>query len=186
MRALAILALSLGCSCIVKERAVQGPPGTPGKDADSSLETRVVALEQLYSALNTTVNLMGANVTATNARIEDLELINSTYDSAFTDIYTRLTALEVSSSTSTSQLTAILADVSVLQSIANNQVVQAIDPCGDGAGSDEILLKLASGEIISYYDSRGDRYLVRLASGNYETRDAQECEYTVSAGGVTW
>lgn len=187
MKYIYILALTLGCSCVVKDRAgINGKDGAAGRDADPALTQRVEALEQLYNALNSTVTLLGAEVASDNARIEDLELINQTYDSAFTDIYARLTALEISNSTITAQIADIAADVTVLQSIADTQISEVIDPCGDGAYWDEVLLKLGNGQIVAYFENGGNRFLTVLSNGHYETTDAQRCRFTVSAGGVSW
>lgn len=63
-------------------------------------------------------------------------------------------------------------------------VIEIVDPCGDGAGFDEILLVLSSGEIVAYFESGGNRFLTVLVNGNYRTTDAQACNFTILNGQV--
>lgn len=67
-----------------------------------------------------------------------------------------------------------------------DSIVQIIDPCGDASGHDEILLILSTGEVLAYFESGSNRFLSVLENGNYRTTDAQQCNFTVSNGSVTF
>lgn len=60
--------------------------------------------------------------------------------------------------------------------------VGLIDPCLDGAGQDEVLLLLGSGDIMAWYYNLG---LSVLPDGSYITTDTQACHFTVDPLTVT-
>lgn len=62
----------------------------------------------------------------------------------------------------------------------NLMVTEIIDPCGDGAGFDEVLLRLSDGQIISYFEQGNKRFLTSLPPGNYRTTDQQACNFTIT------
>jgi len=67
-----------------------------------------------------------------------------------------------------------------------DSIVEIIDPCGDGTGFDEVLLVLSSGEILAYFEQGNNRFLSVIPDGNYQTTDAQRCNFSVLAGLVTY
>lgn len=68
------------------------------------------------------------------------------------------------------------------------EVTEIIDPCGDGPGFDEVLLKLANGKIMAHYAGGGNlQFLTILSPGNYTTTDASACRFNVDNNNrVTW
>lgn len=74
-----------------------------------------------------------------------------------------------------SQLTALL---------TNENVVGLIDPCGDGPGYDEVLLRLSSGRTIAYFKNASNEFLTVLSPGYYKTTDTQACNFSVNAQGL--
>lgn len=66
-------------------------------------------------------------------------------------------------------------------------VVELINPCGDGPGFDEVLLRLANGSIIAHYADGNKQFLATIGPGNYVTTDGQSCHFTIdSSMGVHW
>lgn len=67
-------------------------------------------------------------------------------------------------------------------------VTELINPCGDGPGHDEVLLRLANGQIIAHYAGGGNlQFLAVLSPGSYVTTDSPACAFTLHANGtVTW
>lgn len=66
-----------------------------------------------------------------------------------------------------------------------------VDPCGDGSGLDEVLLKL--GNVVLRENTRSvgggntKEYMTQLTAGSYTTKDVQACVFSVAADGtVTW
>lgn len=61
-------------------------------------------------------------------------------------------------------------------------VVGLIDPCGDSPGYDEILLRLANGQLMAHYAGGGNlQFLTVIGPGSYSTTDSQACAFTVTA-----
>ncbi len=66
-------------------------------------------------------------------------------------------------------------------------ITSVIDPCGDQAGFDEVLLKLANGTILAHYSDGAKQFLVTIGTGNYVTTDGNACYFSVhNDGSVTW
>lgn len=69
----------------------------------------------------------------------------------------------------------------------NDAVAELIDPCGDGPGYDEVLIRYDSGELVAYFESGGKRFLSVIGEGSYVTTDQQACNFSVDAeGNVSW
>lgn len=67
-------------------------------------------------------------------------------------------------------------------------IVEIINPCGDNAGYDEVLFRLANGQILAHYAGGGNlQFLTLIGAGSWVTTDSSACHFTVSAAGVvTW
>ena len=75
--------------------------------------------------------------------------------------------------------------------ISPNNIASVIDPCGDAPGIvDEVLLQLASGELLVFFANNVNSDYGRLAiipPGSYMTTDGQNCYFTVNADhSVIW
>lgn len=65
-------------------------------------------------------------------------------------------------------------------------ILETIDPCGNGTGFDEILIKTNIG-YISYFEEGNKRFLAKLDIGSYRTTDQQACRFSVNVdGSITW
>lgn len=62
-------------------------------------------------------------------------------------------------------------------------ISEVIDPCGDGNGPDEVLLKLNNGTVLVYFEDGGRRFLSILQPGSYQTTDRQRCRFSIDASG---
>jgi len=67
-------------------------------------------------------------------------------------------------------------------------VVELIDPCGDGNGFDEVILRMQNGELLAHYAGGNNlQFLTLLTPGNYRTTDSQACNFTVHNNlSITW
>jgi len=66
-------------------------------------------------------------------------------------------------------------------------VIEVIDPCGTAPGFNEVLLRLANGQILAHYASGALQFLALIGPGNYMTTDGKACNFTIHANGsVTW
>lgn len=89
----------------------------------------------------------------------------------------------------------IQGDVSLLQARTNDliarmveleqqdAVIEYINPCGDGPGFDEYILKTKSGKYLAYFESGSKRFLTILTPGLYMTTDQQACRFEVVNNG---
>lgn len=60
-----------------------------------------------------------------------------------------------------------------------DSIIEIIDPCGDSPGYDEVLLRLADGSLVVYFEQGSNRFLTELTPGTYQTTDSQRCVFTV-------
>lgn len=64
---------------------------------------------------------------------------------------------------------------------------EIVDPCGEQAMFDEVLFKMANGQVLALYYSKKQSFLTVVDPGVYTTTDGTECTFTVHADGkVTW
>lgn len=169
-----------------------GTNGTDGQNADESrvaaLEQRVSVLESLYAALQSIVSLQGTAIASTQANVDDLEVIDAQFQLLLNSLTTRIDALEAAEDVNAGLLAALRLDVTALQDVADTQITELVDPCGDGSGWDEVLLRLGDGRLVAYFESaqnaNANRFLTVLSAGSYQTTDAQHCHFSVSASNV--
>lgn len=63
-------------------------------------------------------------------------------------------------------------------------IIEVIDPCLDGPGIDEVLLRLSDRSILAWYYQKG---LTILGPGNWVTTDSQVCSFHIDNNlNVTW
>lgn len=63
-------------------------------------------------------------------------------------------------------------------------ILEVINPCGDGPGVDEVILRLVDGSLLAWYKDKG---LFVLSPGNWITTDGQHCTFTVDVNNqVVW
>lgn len=61
---------------------------------------------------------------------------------------------------------------------------EIIDPCGDGPGVDEIVIRMCTQQNIAWYLGIG---LVQIGAGNWVTTDQQACVFHIDAtGNISW
>lgn len=129
-----------------------------------NLNGRVSLLEQLFSKLQT--NLI-VNVNSLQQAIDGLADLNAGQQQA----------LQQQIDTQQAQLNSVQATITELT--LRTSVVEVIDPCGDGPGYDEVLIRLSDGNIVAYFESGSNRFLSLLQPGSYRTTDATNCNFTV-------
>lgn len=70
--------------------------------------------------------------------------------------------------------------------ISGDPIVEYYDPCNNGPGFDEVLMRTRSGKYIAYFEETGSskRFLTILQPGsNYVTSDTQKCYFTLNSDG---
>jgi hypothetical protein len=148
---------------------------------DKELKDRVTALESKVKSLEDSRLLMIQDITNNQADIDELKLSGENGEALISDLQAELDSLQNSVNLASSQIVA-------LQQNAN--ISSLIDPCGDGAGFDEVLFRLSDGRIVGSFSENvyglNTRFSV-LTAGNYQTTDNTGCRFTVNANGsLTW
>lgn len=59
----------------------------------------------------------------------------------------------------------------------DSMLTGVVDPCGDGTGPDEVLLMMADGSVVAWYQGLGMSILNE--NTNYTTTDAQQCRFKI-------
>lgn len=68
--------------------------------------------------------------------------------------------------------------------LPDKSISDLIDPCGDNPGEfDEVILKMADGTHVVYFQDGNKRFLTVLGPGNYQTTDKQKCNFSIDTNG---
>ena len=137
-----------------------------------SLTRRVEALEAQNAALQGQIDYIGLQLSQVQtsfkvleAKYADLKLV---YGEDVPELQSELNILQL--------------QIAVLQGY--KAIVSFEDPCGDGPGYDEILLRTSDGTVVAYFESGNDRFLTKLEPDTqYRTTDKQNCKFMVDAAG---
>lgn len=62
-------------------------------------------------------------------------------------------------------------------------VTELVDPCGPQGAYDEVLLKLANGQILAHFASGAKQFLTIVPPGNYTSTDSTNCFFTITPTG---
>lgn len=62
-------------------------------------------------------------------------------------------------------------------------IVGTVDPCGPQGRFDEVLLKLANGQVLAHFASGNKQFLTIVPPGNYTVTDGTGCKFTITNEG---
>lgn len=137
---------------------------------------------------------LGRDYTASDKKQD--ELANSRYSEMQASLNELVTNMALLSQNETQNSTAIsnlqtqtnLLLVQMAQISTGLRITELLDPCGDGAGYDEVLVRLSDGRLLAYFETGGNRFLAVLTNNAYyRTTDAQLCNFYVTvSGNVVW
>jgi hypothetical protein len=66
-------------------------------------------------------------------------------------------------------------------------VSEIVDPCGDGPGYDEVILRMENGVLMAHYADGVRQFLTVIGPGTYATTDGTGCIFTITpTGEVNW
>jgi hypothetical protein len=146
------------------------------KDADQ--DEQIVNNTRKNSEQDVKIQQLEASISTIIANIQTLSMDTKNLLDANSATVTTINSLQGIVNAHTTQLLQ-------MSSIQNKTIVDLKDPCGDGLGYDEILMKTQDGKFVAYFEDGGKRFLSVLENGNYRTTDQSKCYFTVNNGVIT-
>jgi hypothetical protein len=131
---------------------------------------------QIDSEQQTQIDLMLQMIETNNLNLSNQILALEAIDA---DLQLQISNLQL-------QINNNISQIAILQGY--NNIVSVIDPCFDGPGVDEVLLRLSSGVILASYSQNASGLNTRFAvlgNATYQTSDGTNCTFTVLNGVVT-
>lgn len=195
MKILIILVLFLaGCGAINEQCGADARIACDvflGEKVDvQEIDTRLKNTEKDLADLKTKIELLELKTEsqALLLTLQSQELATMQNDSLAlqTEIDSLVYDISVNELAFNNSLTSLANSVMSLNTTMQHAVTQIIDPCGDSAGFDEVVLKTTAGEYLAYFQSEGKRFLSKLTNGNYVTTDGTSCHFTVNGVNLTW
>lgn len=151
--------LEMGCSAVF---------GSKNNEQDEAL-----------AELKKRVNQLNSRIASNTVRIEQLAYVSDetlhSLNASRAEVDVAIASLQNETNFLHTQLTALL---------TQENVVGLLDPCGNGPGYDEVLLRLSSGRTIAYFKNASNEFLTVLEPGYYKTTDTQACNFTVNTQGL--
>lgn len=174
---LAILTLNLGCGMVESMNDKCG--GTHedlchallGGKEDEKQDERMDDQQTQIDLLLQNLELMNINLGSQILALESLVL------NGVSNLQAQINALQLTIATNQTQ-------IATLQGYEN--ITSIIDPCTDGPGVDEVLLRTSSGRIIASFSQNASGLNTRfavIAPGTYGTTDGTGCTFTVNVNG---
>lgn len=185
MRAILLISLVYLVGCGLAQDVTEACAGdldplcdiTLGHDRDTKDQDDIKELETEIDEVNEQLlDLHEALVNYLDSLEEDIvDLIEEQNEDAQEEITTILEQQDATQD----HINTITSEIAELQGYEN--IVEFIDPCGDGSGFDEVLLRTSSGQLVAYFQQGGNRFLTLLEPGNYRTTDNQRCNFTITS-----
>lgn len=134
----------------------------------ADLSDDVRRLENRVTSLEERVNILTANFNASVIVLNDLTQTQ-------TGTQAQISQLQADANLAQAQLTELQLET---------RVTEIIDPCGDSAGYDEVLLRTNDGRVIAYFETGSNRYLsVLIPNVQYATTDGSNCSFKIDVDG---
>jgi TolA-binding protein len=149
--------------------------------AQASIDSLSDYVDTLVGLGTTESNYLRGLISSLEGAVAANGVVDGNQASAITTLQSQIAAAQTTINTLSGQIV-------TLQN--NENIVSLIDPCGDGAGFDEVLFKMASGKVVGSFSEnasgKNTRFSV-LPQGNYQTTDGTSCNFSVSASNiVSW
>lgn len=106
-----------------------------------------------------------------------------TLDNLYQDIQLQVNSLSAQQNINTDDIVSLQNAINDLEQLQEHGIAEVIDPCGDVPNVfDEVVIKLHSGELISYFQQGNKRFLTVMTDGNFITTDSTSCRFSVVNG----
>lgn len=151
------------------------------------LRDDIVTLETLSASLQSALNAVTTDVVNNRSLIAVLqnELDNLSLDVDSIDFSIILINLAIGNLQTQSNNNSTM--VATLQGY--NNITELVDPCGDGVGYDEVLLRLSDGKLLASLSTSNNSTTTRLSevppsdSTTYQVTDGTACNFKIPATG---
>lgn len=159
------------------------------KQQISDLQGQVTGLQSQIDALQVQLNntdnnaileatFVAGQIAALQASMAALIAQQTGDESLIANLQAQINLLQASNAT-------LLATIATLQGYT--QIVDVVDPCGDSAGYDEVLLKLSNGKYLAHFSSGNLQFLTELVENvSYRTTDQFPCYFHISGGNIVY
>jgi hypothetical protein len=160
-----------------------GPDDVPLDERLDEIEGRLDDVEARVGELESDYGLLAGFVNVLDAQLSGLIAIVAALDGTLTSITDGLQAqidalsLQVVALQDQADQTAI----EVVELSTEYRITELLDPCGNGAGFDEVLLRTSGGDIIAYFEQGANRFLSVLTPGSYRTTDGTNCNFSIDS-----
>ena len=149
--------------------------------------SQIAVVQSLLDAQQQQITLIQLTLNDLQTQISLIEQNQTTLSSLTQQLQVQLQTLSTVDNTLTVQQTSLQTQVNSLlvQLVTLNgytHIVDLVDPCGNGPGFDEVLIKTTQG-YVAYFESGSTRFLSLLTPGAYQTTDSQRCNFTVLGNG---
>jgi len=138
---------------------------------DANIQNQITSLNTNLSSLNSSQALLQTQLNTVQGNVAIL--------------MTQMLSVNNTLPVLQSNINSLQTQINNLTVTVNQSISSIVDPCGDGPGLDEILLKTKDGKYIAYFESGSNRHLsVLQANTAYQTTDSQHCNFTIDSFGA--
>lgn len=189
------------CSYVFgRKDAEQDEALNASKRRAEQLEQRVSALElkaqQAIDSMDATSTLLELLQVTTSSLQQQLNYLSTQASNGDAALQAQISSLQTQVTSNTNSINLHTTKLNSLQTTVNNHTAQIaalqtnenitefVDPCGNGPGYDEVLLRTSSGKLVAYFESGGSRFLTTLKpSSSYQVTDGTGCKFDTNSSG---
>lgn len=176
VRQIIILAVTLALGFAVSGCSMQSQIDELSKEVDK-VEKHIREIRERLNSLLASVSTLQLQINTQATVLNELVAAETANEADIVDAQAELVILQA-------QYNAVVSEITILQS--NVQIQAVLDPCGDGPGYDEVVLKTSAG-YLAYFENGNHRYLTLLQEGvTYTTTDNSHCEFSIINGQLTF
>lgn len=144
------------------------------------INEQIQILQAMYNDNVSNHYELDAKVDALHAEMDSLVVLGT---QAYLELRNQQTSLGASISALQASANSTQTQMAALNS--NLQIKGLLNPCGDSAGYDEVLVRFSDGSVMAYFETGGKRHLTVLTPGvQYQTTDADSCQFKVNSSGA--
>lgn len=156
----------------------------------AELESQINNNVNFANALQLEINNLSSHIINISSELLNLQSQIDVNTNEILDLQSELNSLNANQTLLQNQINSVQANVTTLMiqilNVTNStNVTSIVDPCGNGPGFDEVLLKMSDGKYVAYFQHGNNRMLTVLQNNSsYQTTDEQICNFSLNSNGV--